>query len=242
MKKLLLLIVIIFGMSLAHAELEVDIPFDPDIIGDDFSVVGPYIYESDWITITNIGSTNETYTLTWSYTDLPDDWNLSLCNDLGLCYMPNMPSTLPLDAGESNGVHIYLGVNSTGSFELYITLSGGDLTEPMSFDFTFMTADYIVSADEELQVFEKLSQNYPNPFNPSTTISYELSQNELHNASITIYNAKGQIVRTFSNLNTSGQIIWDGRDSDNNIVNSGVYFYKLESIKTSKVKKMVLLK
>ena len=241
MKKLILFAFLIMNLSLVFAELEVEIPFDMDIIGDDFSIVGPYIYDSDWITITNIGSTNETYTLTCSFSEVPADWTASVCNDLGLCYIPNMPSNIDINAGEFILVHLLLGVNSTGGCGVNITLDGGDLIEPIILDFTFNTADN-VSADDELLVPEKLSQNYPNPFNPSTTISYELSSQELENATITIYNIKGQLIRTFNNLNSSGNIVWDGRDENNNIANSGVYFYKLNCIKTSKVRKMVLIK
>ena len=241
MKKLILFAILIMSLSFVFAELEVDIPFDMDMIGDDFSIVGPYIYESDWITITNIGSTNETYSLIWSYSDLPVDWTASVCNDLGLCFIANMAASIDINAGESLLVHFMLGVNSTGGCGLNITLDGGDLTEPIILDFTFNTADN-VSADDELVLLPKLSQNYPNPFNPCTTISYELSQQELVNASITVYNTKGQLVRTFKNLNTSGNIVWDGRDNNNNVVNSGVYFYKLNCIKTSKIRKMVLIK
>ena len=241
MKKIILLLFLAMSMGLVYAELEVDIPFDMDIIGDDFSVVGPYVYDSDWITITNIGSTNETYTLTCSFSEVPADWTASVCNELGLCYIPNMPSNIDINAGEFVLVHLVLGVNSTGGCGVNITLDGGDLTEPISLDFTFNTADN-VSADDELVLPQKLSQNYPNPFNPSTTISYNLPSEEMANASISIYNTKGQLVRTFNDLNTNGSIIWDGRDYNNNIVNSGVYFYKLNSIKTSKVRKMVLIK
>lgn len=42
--------------------------------------------------------------------------------------------------------------------------------------------------------------NYPNPFNPTTTISFELSQN-LENINLEIYNIKGQKVKTLINEN-----------------------------------------
>jgi hypothetical protein len=40
-----------------------------------------------------------------------------------------------------------------------------------------------------------LHQNYPNPFNPSTTISF--SNPSEQEAILTIYNAKGQMIRQF---------------------------------------------
>ena len=43
-------------------------------------------------------------------------------------------------------------------------------------------------------------------------------------------------------LNSNKTIIMNIRNDDINIVNSGVYFYKLNYSKTSKSKKMVLVK
>ncbi len=240
MKKLILLVLLVMSISLVFAELIVDIPFDLDIIGDDFSVIGPYVYESEWITITNTGVDSLTYTFMYTHENLPADWYLSICDTMG-CIQPNWVVPIGLAAGASKQIHISITVESIGGFIFDLTFDEGDLTEPLIYNFTFNTADN-VSADVELLVPEKLSQNYPNPFNPSTTISYELAQQELASASITIYNSKGQLVRTFNNLNTSGNIVWDGRDNNNNIVNSGVYFYKLNSIKTSIVRKMILIK
>ena len=242
MKKLILFVFLVMSLSIVFAELVVDIPFDLEIVGEDFSVVGSYEYESDWITVSNTGTSDQEYTFEYSNVDLPSGWSMSLCNDIGTCYMPNFPVPFALTAGESTLIHIIINVTSTDSFDFSLTFDNGDLTEPLIYNFTFRTEDYIVSAANELTIPEKLSQNYPNPFNPSTTISYELTQQDLTSAGITIYNTKGQIIKTFNNLNSSGNVIWDGRDNDNNIVNSGVYFYKLSGIKTSKVRKMVLIK
>ena len=240
MKKLILLLLLVMSIGLVYAELEVDIPFDMDIIGQSFAANGAYTYESDWITITNIGSTSETYTLFYGTDNVPTDWDLSVCNPVN-CLLPNWSVPIPLALGEYEEIHIRVSVASTGGFPFSIILDEGDLTEQISLDFTFNTADN-VNADNELVLTQKLSQNYPNPFNPNTTISYELSLQELPNASIIIYNTKGQLVRTFNNLSSSGNVVWDGRDNNDNIVNSGVYFYKMNCIKTSIVRKMILIK
>ena len=42
-----------------------------------------------------------------------------------------------------------------------------------------------------------LNMNYPNPFNPSTEIRFQLSDiSEIESAEITIYNIKGQKIKT----------------------------------------------
>jgi hypothetical protein len=87
--------------------------------------------------------------------------------------------------------------------------------------------------------------NHPNPFNPSTTISFNLS-NEQDEREVSIYNLKGQKVRTFSNLQISQsqnhQIVWDGTDQTGKPVSSGVYLYKLKIGEFEESKKMLLLR
>ncbi len=92
----------------------------------------------------------------------------------------------------------------------------------------------------------KLYQNYPNPFNPSTTISYQFSneQNQQdEQKKIEIYNLKGQKIRQYSILNIQSSIVWDGTDENNQPVSSGVYFYQLKAGNNfSETKRMLLLK
>ena len=74
-----------------------------------------------------------------------------------------------------------------------------------------------------------LNQNYPNPFNPETEISFFLEKQR--EVELKIYNPLGQLVKTL----VSGEmqqgphdVIWDGTNSDNVQVPSGVYIYSLE--------------
>lgn len=94
-----------------------------------------------------------------------------------------------------------------------------------------------------------LYQNYPNPFNPTTTIKYQLAKES--KVSIRIYNILGQEVnRIVSGELPAGfhQIVWNGRNKQNNLVSSGVYIYRIEarsldgSQKFVKNKKMMFLK
>ncbi|MBC8384714.1 MAG: T9SS type A sorting domain-containing protein [Candidatus Cloacimonetes bacterium] len=84
--------------------------------------------------------------------------------------------------------------------------------------------------------------NYPNPFGSSTDISFMLKDHDY--TEITVYNAKGQTVKNLF----KGEIIpgerktihWDGRDDAGNKANSGIYFYKMITGKSSFTKKMIL--
>jgi len=84
----------------------------------------------------------------------------------------------------------------------------------------------------------ELYQNYPNPFNPTTEISFDL-QKEGH-VNLTIYNSKGELVRTlFKGLKGQGMhtINFDASGLD-----SGLYFYKLTSEDDTITRKMLFLK
>ncbi len=89
-----------------------------------------------------------------------------------------------------------------------------------------------------------LHGNYPNPFNPETTISFTIA-NDSENATISIYNIKGERVNTITNdVYTKGEhsVVWKGNDYNGNAVASGVYFYRLDTDTHSDAKKMILMK
>ncbi len=89
-----------------------------------------------------------------------------------------------------------------------------------------------------------LSQNYPNPFNPRTTISFDLPKSA--NVDLSIYNIKGQKVKTLTDEKYSKgkhSLIWNGTNDENQNVGSGVYFYKLNvNGENITVRKCLLLK
>lgn len=99
------------------------------------------------------------------------------------------------------------------------------------------------SKPEDLPGAVKLLGNYPNPFNPETEIKFEL--NEQQNTNLTIYNLKGQHVKTLTDGYLPGgtySYFWDGTDSQGKPVGSGVFFYRLTAGNISRTQKMVLLK
>jgi hypothetical protein len=101
-----------------------------------------------------------------------------------------------------------------------------------------------VSNDDELPSMNPiLGQNYPNPFNPSTIISFNLTSENAKHAELAIYNLKGQKIREFSIDKDQTSLTWDGKDSFDKPVSSGVYFYKLiVNNKSIATRKCLLLK
>jgi len=89
----------------------------------------------------------------------------------------------------------------------------------------------------KIEAFELL-QNYPNPFNNSTMVRYLLKNTG--DIKLSVYNAKGEFVETlFSGVQTAGS---HSMTFNAGKLNSGVYFYKLESEGKSRISKMLLLK
>ena len=93
-----------------------------------------------------------------------------------------------------------------------------------------------------------LLSNYPNPFNPETWIPYRLAEDAF--VTLTIYDGRGQIVRTLDVGHQSAAfyetrskaIHWDGRNEFGEGVTSGVYFYYLSAGDFSATRKMLIIK
>ncbi len=102
----------------------------------------------------------------------------------------------------------------------------------------------VPNSDTSAPSFSANITNYPNPFNPSTNISFNIKDDS--DVEITIYNMKGQKVKTLVDRKLKQgrhKIEWNGTDSANKTVSSGVYFYKVDyNGKTQAVKKCVMLK
>jgi subtilisin family serine protease len=88
-----------------------------------------------------------------------------------------------------------------------------------------------------------LGNNYPNPFNPTTKINFTLKQDGF--TELSIYNLKGQLVRTLhsDHLNSGVHFLeWDGRDDSGRSASTGIYFYKLQTVDFVAAKKMIMMK
>ncbi|GAB4179643.1 MAG: hypothetical protein Kow00108_15750 [Calditrichia bacterium] len=111
---------------------------------------------------------------------------------------------------------------------------------------------YILDTENPIQITEHdpqltesmvLEQNYPNPFNPTTTIRFGL--HEPSTISLDIFSITGQHVKNLvRDTYPEGihEVMWDGTDSQNQPVASGVYIYKLTAPKQTLSGKMVLMK
>ncbi len=96
----------------------------------------------------------------------------------------------------------------------------------------------IIEVDNNTLYNYSLKQNFPNPFNPATKINFSIAKKG--NVNLTVFNALGQKISTLVNEEKSPGNYTVLFDASN--LPSGIYFYKLDSGKFTKVQKMLLLK
>lgn len=83
----------------------------------------------------------------------------------------------------------------------------------------------------------------PNPFNPNTQIRYWVPSRSM--TRLIIYDAEGRRVRTLVDTPKPAglhAVVWDGRNDCGNAIASGVFFARLETGHSVRVRKLVLLK
>ncbi len=154
-----------------------------------------------------------------------------------------------IDSFEQNPEWIF---TEAGIYSVSLTIS--DLNSQFDCELKegFIAVTPTTTENHEIPLTFSLSGNYPNPFNPITTITFQLPA-DCKQAELTIFNLKGQIIRSFplnspayeafgnktQNLNS---LTWDGYDDHNNPVASGIYLYQLKTERWVQVRKMMLLK
>ena len=86
---------------------------------------------------------------------------------------------------------------------------------------------------------------FPNPVRSAKDLKFSLNLLEKDRVKINIYNIKGQFIRTISDrIFSEGEyfFFWNGKDSSNRQVNSGVYFVRSETGSKISTRKFLLLK
>ncbi len=158
-------------------------------------------------------------------------------------------------SGGVSGLSIISGDNENSELYIRIILPEGTAgsmppNDPLSQEEIDLIGDWINEGANNLTLKDSflpqnftLEQNYPNPFNPSTTILYNLSNDEL--VSFEIFNLNGKKVRTLVNeYQNSGpkKVIWNSDDNHGRQVPAGIYLYSIVAGNDKQTKKMLLVK
>ena len=189
------------------------------------------------ITLVNNGGAT-TVDLAIDHTAMPEGWMGQWCDDLTCAPWFLDEWTISLAENSEYNIYIHVFINSEEGFPFTVTFSGANMEEDVTYNFNIAASG---SSSEDVTVLPSiLSQNYPNPFNPTTTINYSLAADS--NGEMTIFNIKGEVVKTFEDLAGENSVTWNGNDDNGNAVASGIYYYRLNGGTQTVTKKMILMK
>lgn len=99
------------------------------------------------------------------------------------------------------------------------------------------------NTDYEVNNYDLDVNIYPNPFNPRTKIQFANPTNKA--VKITIYDLKGRIVKEIKDndrARDNSAFIWEGDNTENNQMSSGIYFCKIRVGSKEAIKKVMLRK
>jgi hypothetical protein len=211
-------------------------PFNPVIVDS-----ANYNYTSPTIHFYNSGLAQD-YTIKLLRDDTPDDWYLNYCSENGECYVGSYPNPFTLAAGDTVGFHLNLLIGGSGIGSFHFLVESANM-EPYILPFIYQTPD-TPNNDPSLPIPGiALLQNYPNPFSGETTLQVFAKQ-PAKSATIDIFNAKGQLVRSLNtgSLNKGlSQVTWNGLNTEGKRLPQGIYFSRINIAGNYHTQKMLML-
>lgn len=244
-----------------------------EILVDNYSINNDSMGDYDgWIELFNSGNDTIDLTNLYFSDDpnFPKKWRI-IPNDSTVCRLfPNEYKIFWCDKEPFEGLdHIDIILENDGGYISIVQVVGDDAVVIDSVTYPFLSSNISFGRLPEDQnkwsmlltpspgkensglassVINKnksvLFQNYPNPFNNFTLIPVYLSDLKVYRVSI--FDIKGNLIKEYNIDNPiSGlrSIIWNGLDSQDKIVPSGIFFYSLFSDnKLMQTKKMLFIK
>ncbi len=146
---------------------------------------------------------------------------------LDLVYDYSDPSPQPRP---SYGYCYPLGdMNNDGSPDFFV-FSYPTTNPPCPAYATILSESYVSNSDENIQPAPMSIVCYPNPFRDGINVRMIGTDKSAQLTSIEVYNIKGQLVYSKTNLHGK-QIRWDGLDSHGNKIGSGIYVVRASDTK-----------
>jgi len=147
---------------------------------------------------------------------------------------------------------IYKSIDGGTTFDDYQIIDTNYLSKIQFFGdvgYIFGSDNSLLKYEDNLQINSEIIIDnkysisvFPNPFKSETEIYYSFPEN-IQQATIEIYNIKGQIVKQITDIRNQTSVSWNGSNFDNRNVSSGIYLYQLNiDGKTKAFKKCLKLK
>ena len=152
----------------------------------------------------------------------------------------NMIEDFETISGETDSCYVVYWLQDNISKEIFLV---------NSLSFTEFIPGLVSIDEDDIPKYQQSVQIYPNPYNFTGYLNISLnSTGEVQQPTVAIYNIKGQLIKKIKSdeIGYSHIFTWDGRDSNNKEVASGVYLMKIESkiggIVKKQFRKCLLLK
>jgi hypothetical protein len=155
------------------------------------------------------------------------------------------PAALIQIYSETDGEEICFSLRKADGSELPLLTRLSTLANATLGTDQFIQLMAAASGSEELSPQPtRLIACYPNPFNPSTSIAFNVAEDNSM-LSINIYNVKGQKLRQLTHASFSSgthTVVWNGCDDAGRSVSSGLYLVELKAGSYHKTMKVLLSK
>ncbi len=138
-----------------------------------------------------------------------------------------------------NGLDLEAGFGENHTFDI------DDSNPTQNIDCVYGTMGPVTSIDDPQMQGDIFIKNVPNPFINGTIISFMLKSHNYKEATVSIFNLKGQLVNEFhthTNAFGQGEIHWNGKDIQGKKINNGIYFYKVSTDDASVTHKMIMMR
>lgn len=135
----------------------------------------------------------------------------------------------------SRKMYFYPGI---GCIKRIDQMSNNSTTE-----FTLASHQITANEDNNTHAPSLAAYNYPNPFSQTTNISFDMPKNG--NTTVSIYNMKGQLIRSYKENHLEAginSVNWDGLDNHGKAAISGMYLYRIKTEEAITQGKMLLIK
>jgi len=171
-------------------------------------------------------------------------WGSDICREDPNMYIAGAyggPSSITINGGQTWFPNVSVSNSGAGAIAMeknYILLQQTSNVYKLNSVYTAVTSVQTTTLSNTVPSKFDLQQNYPNPFNPVTNIKFDVVNTG--NVKLIVYNQLGKEVETLIDGVTNAGSYEVQFDASK--LNSGVYFYKLQSDNVSLTKKMLLVK
>ena len=215
----------------------------------DSSLGGNPNWNSRMFDITNHLDGETSFIAALYYTDCGGNWAFGVGIDNFAIHLADESEIIAIDpyagwveAGSTIEVSMSVSNNQINYANTTLELEAGyeSFSIPVSFGLSLSTNQH---GDNIIPLKNALHQNYPNPFNPTTSIPFDIIKND--KVRLSIYNVKGEMVRTLVNSYLdpgSYEVRWNGRSDSGVNLSAGMYFIELKGTNFRETNKMIYLK